>query len=137
MPHEIQGGPRLNDVRSRWVLPFNKREKQQTQMSSGRLRTAADSTCLFSCSGNHLHIRAGRRADHVHVAAKRPSQHEGGPASHWLQHAPEGRRPGEGGQLLWPRRLPEASHRKSLPLFPFFFFFAPPNDRSSSTNSFN
>lgn len=67
---------------------------------------------IFS-SGNNVHIWARWWTDHIHVAAKWPSQHEGRPASHRLQHAPEGCCPGEGGQLLWSRRLLEASHRKS------------------------
>lgn len=55
--------------------------------------------CFFFIlsSGNNLHIWARWWTDHIHVAAKWPSEHEGRPARHWLQHTPEGRCPGEGG----------------------------------------
>lgn len=100
-------------VDSPWFIPVHLQPKHYKVVGGNILLMCllfCSSLSPFSSSGNNIHIWTRRWTDHIHMATERPSQHAGRQASHWLQHTSEGRRPGEGGQLLWSRRLLEAPH---------------------------
>lgn len=70
----------------------------------------AISRCVSSSSWDHLHLRKGGGAHHVHLGGQRAAQHPSGPAGRGLQHSAEGRHLGASGEHPWARRLSAAAH---------------------------